>query len=1209
MNGLLKRILSISIAVVMVFGTVPVASFSGVDILKSFAISYSGACGDNLSWSFDDETGTLDISGSGEMKEFSISELPWHSLKADIKAVNITEDVTSICNYAFYGYPNIETVSISSSVVKIGINAFGQCLRLNSIYVNADNQYYSSDDCGVLFDKYRETLIQYPANSTRTSYEIPENVRTVADDAFRYSENLLNITLPQGLAVIGEEAFYSSGITSIAIPSTVTDIEKNAFGWCFNLKSFSVDSANANYSCDEYGVLFNKAKTELIKYPNNSKQTVYSIPESVTTIIADAFENCYRLQSVTIPESVTSIGSGVFFNCNLKSISVDENNSNYSSDDYGVLFNKEKTELIQYPIRSEKTGYKVPESVTTVKESAFHNNQIIESVVLPDGLTTVENNAFTLCSSLKYIHIPESVTQIGESIISNKDTYLCSETENSFTKEYAEANGYTFSLCSNHNVTGISLSESEIEITNKEAYQLTAAVTPNSAADKSVEWDSDDKAVATVDENGVVTAVSVGTAKITATTADGGFSANCKVTVAPRKFNVIWNVDGVETTQSVAEGETVAEPAAPEKTGYTFKGWTPAIPDTMPDEDLTFKAVWSVNSYDATFCSNGGSWSDGSTEKTYSVEFGTKIFSPRTPERAGYEFSGWTPELGVMDSIDGKEFSATWTALTNIKYTVETYTMGTDGEYVKTSKVLEGTTDTIVNAEYTVEQGFELNTETSILSGTVTADGSLVLKVYFDRISYIVTINGETFECLYGTEIPEPEKPTAPEGYYQQGWADENSNTLEFPIVVNKDLPSEINPVFAKQSYTVKWIVDGVATTETYKFEDTIIIPSSPEKTGYTFEGWTPEVPDTIPANNLEFTAVWTANIYDAVFDANGGVWNDGDAEKSVAAAFDSEINTPEAPARKGYIFTGWSPEVGVMNDTNGKKYTANWIASTETLYTVEIYTMEPDGTYSQVVQILNGATDSAVTAEYTVENGFVFNAEKSVVTGIIKADNTLVLKAYIDRKTYILTTIVDGISTSTDYLYGATIAELSEPVKEEYDFIGWDKEIPSTMPAESLTLTAKFEKTVYKCDCGEEFNDKASYSEHIAYEQAKKNIRISIKNNPGTATVKYGEILKLTAVTSFALPAGTEIYWYVDGVKAEKGEIFNFSAESGTKTVSVKIVDEGGKVLRDSNGNEISDSQQVKVDSSFWQKIVSFFKNLFGINRTVVQAFFKSIV
>lgn len=1210
MNGLFKRILAVSLAAVVVLGAAPIANFTGITISDSAsALIYSESCGDNLSWSFNDETGVLEISGNGEMKNFSVSELPWHSLKSEIISVKVSEGVTSICDYAFYSYPNIETVSISSSVAKIGINALSQCLNLNSIYVNPDNQYYSSDDFGVLFDKYQETLIQYPIHNTRTSYEIPESVRIIADSSFRYCESLLNITLPQGLTVIGEEAFYSSGITSVSIPSSVTDIGKNAFGWCFNLTSFSVDSANGSYSSDGYGVLFSKDKTELIKYPDGSKQTSYSIPESVTSITADAFENCYRLQSVTIPESVINIGSGVFFNCNLKSISVDKSNKNYSSDDNGALFDKEKTELIQYPIRNEKTGYNVPESVTTIKESAFHNNQIIENIVLPDGITTIENNAFMLCSNLKYIHIPASVTEIGKNIISNENTYICSESDNCFAKEYAETNGYAFNLCGNHNVTGISLSETEIQITNKHTYQLTATVTPDSAADKSVEWNSDNEAVATVDENGVVTAVSVGTTEITATTEDGGFSASCMVTVSPREFNVIWNVDGIETTQSVAEGETITEPDTPEKTGYTFKGWTPSIPDTMPAENLTFRAVWDTNSYNAVFDANGGFWNDGSTEKVYSVEYNTDIYPPRTPERPGYGFTGWSPELGVMDSVDGKEFRATWSALTNIKYTVETYIMGTNGEYTKTTKDFEGTTDTTVNAEYEIENGFKLNTESSVLSGTVAADGSLVLKVYLDRISYVVSINGETFECLYGTEISEPERPSAPEGYYQQGWTDENGNKIEFPIVVNENSPSKIKPDFAKQSYTVKWIVDGVATTETYKFEDAIIIPSSPEKTGYTFEGWTPNIPDCVPANNLEFTAVWTPNIYEAVFDANGGVWENGDTEKAVAAAFDSKITAPEAPAKKGYIFTGWSPEVGIMNDINGKKYTANWIASTETLYTVEIYTMEPDGTYSQVVQILNGATDSAVTAEYTVETGFVFNAEKSVVSGVIKADNSLVLTAYIDRKSYTLTTVVDGISTSTDYLFGATIAELAEPVKEEYDFVGWDKEIPSTMPAENLTFTAKFEKTVYKCDCGEEFNDKASYNEHIAYEQAKKNIRISIKNNPGTATIKYGETLKLTAVTSAALPAGTEIYWYVDGVKAEKGETFNFSAESGTKTVSVKIVESNGKVLRDANGNEISDSQQVKVDSSFWQKIVSFFKNLFGINRTVVQAFFKSIV
>lgn len=158
-------------------------------------------------------------------------------------------------------------------------------------------------------------------------------------------------------------------------------------------------------------------------------------------------------------------------------------------------------------------------------------------------------------------------------------------------------------------------------------------------------------------------------------------------------------------------------------------------------------------------------------------------------------------------------------------------------------------------------------------------------------------------------------------------------------------------------------------------------------------------------------------------------------------------------------------------------------------------------------------------------------------------------------------------------------------------------------MAAENLTFTANFTKNKYICpDCGNEFDDESLYNEHLAYELSKKNIRVLIKNNPKSKTIKYGETLKLSAVTSAALPEGTSIVWYVDGAIKGEGEIFRLTFESGTKTVTVKIVDENKKALKDADGNEISASEEVTVKAGFFQKLISFFKNLFGADREIVQ-------
>ncbi len=115
-------------------------------------------------------------------------------------------------------------------------------------------------------------------------------------------------------------------------------------------------------------------------------------------------------------------------------------------------------------------------------------------------------------------------------------------------------------------------------------------------------------------------------------------------------------------------------------------------------------------------------------------------------------------------------------------------------------------------------------------------------------------------------------------------------------------------------------------------------------------------------------------------------------------------------------------------------------------------------------------------------------------------------------------------------------------------------------------------------------------------------NATIAIKNNNDSKTINYGETLKLTAVTNNK-PCDSKIYWYVDGVLMGEGEVFNINFESGAKIVTVKLVDSNGYALQNTDGDEIFDSETVNVKSGFFQKLISFFKNLFGIGRVVVQS------
>ena len=186
------------------------------------------------------------------------------------------------------------------------------------------------------------------------------------------------------VTVIGKDAFrYCEKLTSVTLPNTITTISYNAFGYCHGLTSVN-------------------------------------IPNSVTTIESKAFDYCTSLTSVTIPSSVTTIGDGAFYRAYPTGIWVDSGNKHYSSDKYGVLFDKDKTELICYPGNCVQKAYSIPSSVTTICNSAFSYSHVT-SVTIPGSVTTIEGSAFAN-SDINSVTIPDSVTTLGRDAF-----YRCSK--------------------------------------------------------------------------------------------------------------------------------------------------------------------------------------------------------------------------------------------------------------------------------------------------------------------------------------------------------------------------------------------------------------------------------------------------------------------------------------------------------------------------------------------------------------------------------------------------------------------------------------------------------------------------------------------------------------------------------------------------------------------------------------------------------------
>ena len=410
-----KRILSMALVIVIL-----------ITMLPSFTISSFAYTSGDFEYDILDD-GTAEITGyNGTATELEIpSILGGYTVTSighsafeecyNLENVTISDGVTSIGSCAFCFCENLTSITIPDSVISIGINVFYLCSALTSITVDSNNQYYSSDEYGALFNKEKTELVQYPIGNSRTSYTIPKDVKIIGYRSFCNCISIKNITIPNGVTTIGEQAFDGVSLESIVIPNSVTLIKYQSF-ICSLRDLYFTGTADDWVKIGIEGFAANPMWCAKNVYFNGELVTEVVLSDKTTCVDNLSFLHCKSLTSVTIPYSVTSISEAAFGSCSaLTSINVDPNNQYYSSDEYGVLFNKEKTELVQYPIGSSRKSYTIPDGVTRIDEYAFQDCTSLTNITIPDSVTTIGGwtsyGAFYGCTSLTDVYYKGTQSQ------------------------------------------------------------------------------------------------------------------------------------------------------------------------------------------------------------------------------------------------------------------------------------------------------------------------------------------------------------------------------------------------------------------------------------------------------------------------------------------------------------------------------------------------------------------------------------------------------------------------------------------------------------------------------------------------------------------------------------------------------------------------------------------------------------------------------
>lgn len=495
-----------------------------------------------------------------------------------------------------------------------------------------------------------------------------------------------------------------------------------------------------------------------------------------------------------------------------------------------------------------------------------------------------------------------------------------------------------------------------------------------------------------------------------------GKNITVTATFTVNSYLLTYYVDGKEyNKQTIEYGAVITPLQYPTKSGYTFSGWS-GFPETMPANDIEVYGNFKVNMHNIYFMV------DDAIYHSEEVAYGDLITLPAAPQKEGNQFTGWS---GLPETMPDYDVTVTATFDKKI-YTIRYYL-----DNVLCNEENWSFEDLIIPMESPVKEGYTFSGWTGLPEYMPASDLDIYGFFTINSHNVIFIIDGEEYYRLkvtYDSIIPLPEPPSK-EGYSFIGWSLLPDSMPDHEVVVNA--------LFAVNQYEIVYYLDKmVYNSQTWNYGSEISPLPNPEKPGHTFSGWK-GLPEIMPAENINVYGSFSVNSHYVTFIVEGEEYH------KVTVEYGKTIQLPQSPLKEGHSFIGWEGLTEIMPDKDIIATASFSINEYEITYYID------DVEYSKQT-FKYGERIDAITAPS--KTGYTFTgwrglpetmpSQNIIIIGYFQV-NSYSIFYYIDDQLYDIQTLE----------YGEIIIPPSVPTDEDREFGGWLTLIPTTMPAEDITI------------------------------------------------------------------------------------------------------------------------------------------------------------